>query len=119
MLGHFSNSDNDNAFRLALLSTDVNSAVESRVHLKIQPVSDSETRANVKGSLGLTSSEKKSLVLKRLIPLVISLLVLSGAVAIRFLIPLPPSRQAVVSMGNGTNINSTLSVHNSTSLSLT
>ncbi|XP_068721151.1 multidrug and toxin extrusion protein 2-like isoform X1 [Montipora capricornis] len=119
VLGHFGNSDDDNAFRMALLSTDVNTAVESRVQWKTQPVDDSETRANVKGSLGLTSSEKKSLVLKRLIPLVISLLVLSGAVAIRFLIPLPSSSQVVVSMGNGTNMNSTLSVHNSTSLSLT
>ena len=69
---------------------------------------------------GLTSSEKRSLIMKRLIPLVISLLVLSGAVAIKFLIPLPPSSKVVLgSVGNETNLNSTPSVDNSTSLLMT
>ena len=41
---------------------------------------------STKRSHGLTPSEKKTLVAKRLNPLVLSLLVLGGAVAIHFLI---------------------------------
>ena len=48
---------------------------------------------SIKRSRGLTPSEKKTLVPKRLIPLVVSLLVLGGAVAIHLLIPLPSSRE--------------------------
>ena len=46
---------------------------------------------DVKDSHRLTSSEKKSLIKKRLIPLIISLLILGAAVAIHLLVPLPSS----------------------------
>lgn len=49
----------------------------------------------------LTSSEKKSLIRKRLIPLIISLLILGAAVAIHLLVPLPSSRDTA-SVGNDT-----------------
>ena len=71
---------------------------------------------SVKRSHGLTPSEKKTLVAKRLIPLGLSLLVLGGAVAIHFLIPLPSSREMMELMPNVTNQNST---YNFTSESLT
>ena len=44
-------------------------------------------------AVGLHLQKKKTLVPKRLIPLVVSLLVLGGAVAIHLLIPLPSSRE--------------------------
>ena len=49
----------------------------------------------------LTSLEKKSLIRKRLIPLIISLLILGAAVAIHLLVPLPSSRDTA-SVGNDT-----------------
>ena len=49
----------------------------------------------------LTSSEKKSLIRKRLIPLIISLLMLCAAVVIHLLVPLPPSYDTA-SAGNDT-----------------
>ena len=62
---------------------------------------------SIKRSHGLTSSEKRTLVAKRLIPLGLSLLVLGGAVAIHFLIPLPSSREMMGLMANDTIRNST------------
>ena len=41
----------------------------------------------------VTSSEKKSLIIKRLVPLGISLLILGAAVFVRFYVPLPPSNE--------------------------
>jgi len=49
----------------------------------------------------LTSLEKKSLIRKRLIPLIISLLILGTAVAIHLLVPLPSSHETA-SLGNDT-----------------
>ena len=56
---------------------------------------------DVQDSNTLTSSEKKSLIRKRLIPLIISLLILGAAVAIRLLVPLP-SPHDTASVGNNT-----------------
>ena len=56
---------------------------------------------DVKSSNRLTSSEKKSLIRKRLIPLIISLLILGAAVAIHLLVPLPSSHDTA-SVGNDT-----------------
>ena len=56
---------------------------------------------DVQDSNRLTSSEKKSLIRKRLIPLTTSLLILGAAVAIHLLIPLPSS-QHTASVGNDT-----------------
>ena len=61
---------------------------------------------SIKRSHVLTPSEKKTLVAKRLIPLVLSLLVLGGAVAIHFLTPLPSSGEMMGLMANDTNRNS-------------
>lgn len=47
------------------------------------------------------SLEKKSLIRKRLFPLIISLLILGAAVAIHLLVPLPSSRDTA-SVGNDT-----------------
>ena len=56
---------------------------------------------DVKDSNRLTSSEKKSLIRKRLIPLIISLLILGAAVAIHLLVPLP-SYHETAPIGNDT-----------------
>ena len=98
----------DNRYRHDLLSTDVNTPPECNGHLELQQLNESETVPNVKDkSYRLTSSEKISLILKRLIPLAISLAMLGGAVAIRYLIPLPSSRE-MTAVGNDTlNLNST------------
>lgn len=88
----------DNQFRHVLLSTDANTPSECNGDLKRQQLNKSQyADSNV-----LTSSEKKSLVAKRLIPLLISLLMLGGAVAVRFLIPLPSSSDVTMSVGNAT-----------------
>ena len=62
---------------------------------------------STKRSRRLTPLEKKTLVAKRLIPLILSLLVLGGAVAIHFLIPLLSLRGMMELMANDTNRNST------------
>ena len=62
---------------------------------------ESEATANMKRSHSLTSAQKRALIVKRLIPLVISLMILGGAVAVRFLIPLPSSHETS-SFGNDT-----------------
>ncbi|KAL9975274.1 hypothetical protein ACROYT_G012423 [Oculina patagonica] len=89
----------DNAqFKLALLSRDTNNGQ----HEFAQQENESKTTVcDVKDRSRLTSSEKKSLVRKRLIPLIISLLILGAAVAIRFLVPLPSSHDTA-SVGNDT-----------------
>jgi len=84
-------SAEDNHFRRILLSSDANTPSECNGHLELQQVNESQTAANVKDSYVLSLSEKKSLIVKRLFPLTISLLMLGGAVAIRLLIPLPSS----------------------------
>ena len=66
---------------------------------------------STKRSHGLTPSEKKTLVAKRLIPLVLSLWVLGGAVSIHLLIPLPSSRGMMGLMANDTNRNSLAILH--------
>ena len=92
LLDRFNKSDDD-PFRLTLLPEDVNSSLDNRVHSEKQAMDGSEMGiTSTKRSHGLTPSEKKTLVAKTLIPLVLSLLVLGGAVAIHFLIPLPSSR---------------------------
>jgi len=55
----------------------------------------------VKDRNRLTSLEKKSLIRKRLIPLIVSLMILGAAVAIHFLVPLPSSHNTA-SIGNDT-----------------
>lgn len=97
---HRFNAD-DNYFRRILLSNDANTPSECNGHLELQQVNESQTTTNVKDNYGLSPSEKKSLIVKRLFPLIISLLMLGGAVAIRLLIPLPSSHE-VVSSGNDT-----------------
>ena len=76
---------NNSQFRLALLSNDRNTSERDSRQEEIE----SEATANIKRSDSLTSAQKRALIVKRLIPLVISLLILGGAVAVRFLIPLP------------------------------
>ena len=76
---------NNSQFRLALLSNDGSTSERDSRQEEIE----SEATANIKSSHSLTSAQKRALIVKRLIPLVISLLILGGAVAARFLIPLP------------------------------
>ena len=90
--------DADNSqFRLALLSND-GSTSERHSH---QEEIESEATATIERSHNLKSTQKRALIVKRLIPLVISLMILGGAVAVRFLIPLPLS-QETSSFGNDT-----------------
>ena len=108
LLDRFSKRD-DSPLRLTLLSEDVNSSLDDRVHsVEKQAMDGSEMEiTSIKRSHGLTPSGKKTLVAKRLIPLVLCLLVLGGAVAIHFLIPLPSSRELMGLMVNDTIRNST------------
>ena len=76
---------NNSQFRLALLSNSGSTSERDSHEEEIE----SEATANIKRSHSLTSAQKRALILKRLIPLVISLMILGGAVAVRFLIPLP------------------------------
>ena len=76
---------NSTQFRLALLSNDGSTSERDSRQEEIE----SEATANIKSSHILTSAQKRALIVKRLIPLVISLMILGGAVAVRFLIPLP------------------------------
>ena len=76
---------NNSQFRLALLSNDGSTSERDSRQEEIE----SEATANIKRSDSLTSAQKRALIVKRLIPLVISLMILGGAVAARFLIPLP------------------------------
>ena len=76
---------NDSQFRLALLSNNGSTSERDSREEEIE----SEATANIKRSHSLTSAQKRALIIKRLIPLVISLMILGGAVAVRFLIPLP------------------------------
>ena len=90
--------DADNSqFRLALLSNDGSTSERDSHQEEIK----SEATADIKRSHNLTSSQKRALIVKRLIPLVISLMILGGAVALRFLIPLPSSHETS-SFGNDT-----------------
>ena len=90
--------DADNSqFRLALLSNDGSTSERDGHQEEIK----SEATADIKRSHNLTSSQKRTLIVKRLIPLVISLMILGGAVALRFLIPLPLSH-VTSSFGNDT-----------------
>ena len=89
---------NNSQFRLTLLPNDVNTSLEFDSH---QKEIESEATANMKRSRSLTSAQKRALIVKRLIPLVISLMILSGSVAVRFLIPLPSSHETS-SFGNDT-----------------
>ena len=77
---------NNSQFRLTLLPNDVNTSLEFDSYRK---EIESEATANMKRSHSLGSAQKRALIVKRLIPLVISLMILGGAVAARFLIPLP------------------------------
>ena len=76
---------NNSQFRLALLSNDGSTSERDSRQEEIE----SEATANIKSSHSLTSAQKRALIVKRLIPLVISLMILGGAAAARFLIPLP------------------------------
>ena len=90
--------DADNSqFRLALLSNDGSTSERDSHQEEIK----SEATGDIKRSHNLTSSQKRALIIKRLIPLVISLMILGGAVAVRFLIPLPSSHETS-SFGNDT-----------------
>ena len=88
---------NNSQFRLALLSNDGSTSERDSREEEVE----SEATANIKRSHSLTSAQKRALIVKRLIPLVISLLILGGAVAVRFLIPLPSSHETS-SFGNDT-----------------
>ena len=87
----------------------MNSSLDDRVHSAEKQAMDGSEMGitSIKRSRGLTPSEKKTLVAKRLIPLVLSLLLLGGAVAIHFLFPLPSQREMMRLMANDTNRNST------------
>ena len=63
----------------------------------------------------LSPSDKKSLVIQRLIPLFIALLIVGAAVAIRFLIPLPLSQELEKGLNGTAFDNSTQSGGNLTS----
>ena len=90
--------DADNSqFRLALLSNDGGTSERDSHQEEIK----SEATADINRSHNLTSSQKRALIAKRLVPLVISLMILGGAVALRFLIPLP-SLHETSSFGNDT-----------------
>ena len=89
---------NNSQFRLTLLPNDVNTSLEFDSH---QKEIESEATANMKRSHSLTSAQKRALIVKRLIPLVISLMILGGAVAVRFVIPLPSSHETSL-FGNDT-----------------
>ena len=90
--------DADNSqIRLALLSNDGSTSERDSHQEEIK----SEATADIKRSRNLTSSQKTALIVKRLIPLVISLMILGGALAVRFLIPLPSSHETS-SFGNET-----------------
>ena len=88
---------NNSQFRLALLSNDGSTSERDSRQEEIE----SEATANIKSSHSLTSAQKRALIVKRLIPLVISLMILGGAVAVRFLIPFPSSHETS-SFGNDT-----------------
>ena len=88
---------NNSQFRLALLSNDGSTSERDSRQEEIE----SEATANIKSSHSLTSAQKRALIVKRLIPLVISLMILGGSVAVRFLIPLPSSHETS-SFGNDT-----------------
>ena len=91
-----------NNTQFQLLSRDASKQPECNGELEFQQEeSTSETACDVKHRNRLTSSEKKSLIRKRLIPLGISLLILGAAVAVRFLVPLPSSHEKA-SVGNDT-----------------
>ena len=89
---------NNSQFRLTLLPNDVNTSLECDSYRK---EIESEATANMKRSHSLSSAQKRALIVKRLIPLVISLMILGGAVAVRFLIPFPSSHETS-SFGNDT-----------------
>ena len=88
---------NNSQFRLALLSNDGSTSERDSREEEVE----SEATANIKRSHSLTSAQKRALIVKRLIPLVISLMILGGSVAVRFLIPLPSSHETS-SFGNDT-----------------
>ena len=90
----FSKSD-DSPLRIILLSENVNSSLDDRVHSAEKQAMDGSEMGitSIKRSHGLTPSGKKTLVARRLIPLVLSFLVLGGEVAIEFQIPLPSSTE--------------------------
>ena len=88
---------NNFQFRLALLSNDGSTSERDSRQEEIE----SEATANIKSSHSLTSAQKRALIVKRLIPLVISLMILGGSVAVRFLIPFPSSHETS-SFGNDT-----------------
>ena len=85
----------DTQFQLSLLSRDTSD------HNEEQGNESNATVCDVKERTRLTSSEKKSLIRKRLIPLIISLFILGAAVAVHILVPLPSSHETV-SVGNDT-----------------
>ena len=73
-----------------LLTGDENKRTECNGELEFnQEDSAIETNHHIR----VTSSEKKSLIIKRLVPLGISLLILGAAVFVRFYVPLPPSNE--------------------------
>jgi len=87
-------------FRPALLLRDV-SDCNGQHEFVSQESEPNGAVFDVKDSNRLTSSEKKSLIRKRLIPLIISLLILGAAVAIHVLVPLPSSHETAL-VGNDT-----------------
>ena len=84
-------------FRPPLLLRDFNGEHE----LSSQGSEPNTAVCDVQDRNRLTSSEKKSLIRKRLIPLIISLLILGAAVAIHLVVLLPSSHDTA-SVGNDT-----------------
>ena len=103
---------NNSQFRLALLSNDGSTSERDSREEEVE----SEATANIKRSHSLTSAQKRALIVKRLIPLVISLMILGGSVAVRFLIPFPSSHETS-SFGNDTLTSNTTCSNLSTVIS--
>lgn len=99
-LSHF-NAD-VTQLRPALLSSDVSGCNAGQHEFISQGSEEPNTAArDVQVRDRLTSSEKKSLIRKRLFPLIIALLILVAAVTIHLLVPLP-SPHDTASIGNDT-----------------
>lgn len=85
-----------------LLTSDENKRTECNGELELMQEDNASGRAcDANHLIRLISSEKKSLIRKRLIPLGISLLILGAAIVVRFLVPLPPSYETAT-VGNKT-----------------
>ena len=96
--------------RPAFLSSDVSGCNPAGLHEFISQGSEEQNTAarDVQIRNRLTSSEKKSLIRKRLFPLIISLLIFGAAVAIHLLVPLPSSHDTASVDNDTLDLNMTM-----------